>query len=497
MNPFRSARSLGGWLLPGYKHSAPISPDSVMSNLTPLRLAAREIFDETLRAVDAGEAVRGAVRLKDTRLSIRDTTIDLGNRSIYSIAIGKAAVPMALALESVLGGRLAGGLVAGAIANELSGPIGAMPPGKLTTRWRCFQGGHPFPNSTSLLAARDAFALLRRANGERALIIFLISGGGSAMIEWPISNDISLADLRAANQVLVNSGASISEINAVRRAFSAIKAGRLAAHAPDCDQITLIVSDVLPDDERNVASGPTLAPAEYGPQAQEVIARYDLAGRLPEAILRIAPAPPVKSDQIRNDSSQLREHFVLLDNNSALEAAATAAKRRGFVTEVARDVSDQAIEIGCEQMITRLEQLRRQKRDHSSKTLLCLISGGEFACPVRGDGLGGRNLETALRMAVDYQKRLTNEDQESNFVALCAGTDGIDGNSPAAGAIVDHTTIQRARAIGLDAEDFIKRSDAYSFFVALGDAIATGPTGTNVRDVRILLSSARDFVNVE
>jgi glycerate-2-kinase len=156
-----------------------------------------------------------------------------------------------------------------------------------------------------------------------------------------------------------------------------------------------------------------------------------------------------------------------------------------LITEMATDISDQPIAEGCRQLAERLNALRIKAKANSETKAdaVCLISGGEFACPVRGEGLGGRNLETALRLA---NQRASNSAQ---FVALCAGTDGIDGNSPAAGAIVDSTTGERARTIGLDPETFIDRSDAYSFFVALGDVIATGATGTNVRDVRILLSS--------
>jgi len=325
-----------------------------------------------------------------------------------------------------------------------------------------------------LLAATEAFDLLDRADQERALIIFLISGGGSAMFESPISEDITLPDVRAANKALVNSGASISEINAVRRAFSSVKGGRLANRAPNCEQLTLIVSDVPAGEERNVASGPTLFPATDAPNAAEVVARHNLRPQLPEAILRAIDAPV--SEPAATDSTLMREHFVLLDNNSALEAAAHGAQRAGFVAEVARVISDQPIEAGCVALMSQLEGMRAKAEVTKS---VCLISGGVFACPVKGDGIGGRNLETALRLALG---------SHNPFVALCAGTDGIDGNSPAAGAIVDHTTIARARAIGLDPEDFLKRSDAYSFFVALGDVVATGPTGTNVRDVRILLA---------
>ena len=449
-----------------------------MTNLTQLRLAAREIFDETLRAVDAGAAVRRAVRLDDLQLNVCDTTIDIGNRKIYSVAIGKAAFSMAYALEQSLGDSFTAGFISGPSAPSSTGKLEL----KLSSRWQSREGGHPLPNQASLAAANEAFELLRRANDERALVIFFISGGGSAMLEWPANETITLTDLRSANKALTNCGASIGEINAVRRAFSAVKGGRLAMRAPACDQITLIVSDVPPGEEQNVASGPTLAPPEDASNALEVIERYNLGTQLPESILRSVKSDPGSPE---DESTALRAHFVLLDNDTALEAAAEAARRRGFATELAEDISDEPIEEGCRQLIERLNTLNDQTKPSASSdtNVACLISGGEFACPVKGDGLGGRNLETALRLAMDG--RLSRQ-----FVALCAGTDGIDGNSPAAGAIVDSTTRARARALGLDPAAFLDRSDAYSFFVALGDAIATGATGTNVRDLRILLAAS-------
>jgi len=455
-----------------------------MSNLTQLRLAAREILNEALRAVDAGAAVRRAVRLEDLRLSVCDTVIDRPTqRPIYAIAIGKAAFGMAAALAEVLGERLAAGIVTSdprygtARASHRVARVANL-------YHTIFRGGHPEPNEESLAAAQACFDLLKRANEEGALIIFLISGGGSAMIEWPISGEITLADLRTANKALVNCGASITEINSVRRGFSAVKGGRLAECAPQCDQITLIVSDVPPGEERNVASGPSLAPSNDAPDAREVIGKYNLRSRVPETILRAIDAGPAASSP--TDATSLRMHFVLLDNQSGLKAAAEAARRRGFVTEIAGDISDQPIEDGCMALVQRMVQFRARRTESRSnpEESVCLISGGEFGCPVRGDGIGGRNLETALRLAMS-----PGLSGSESFVAICAGTDGTDGNSPAAGAIVDGGTIERARAIGLEPKDFLDRSDAYSFFVAIGDAIATGPTGTNVRDLRMLLHS--------
>ena len=448
-----------------------------MSNLLQLRIAAREMFDEALLAADPENAVRRAIRVQEAQLEIHGEAFGLGAAGVYSIAIGKAALSMAIALENIFGEKLNSGALAGTTKSRLLKEAG---PGSVSTRWHCFEGGHPFPNEASLAAAKEVFALLDRANEERALLVFLISGGGSAMLEWPISEEITLDDLRVANRVLIKSGASIAEINSVRRAFSAVKGGRLAARAPHCNQITLIVSDVPAGEERNVASGPTLPPSTIAPNATEVIARYDLRAQIPTAILRAIDAQSEISAIPSTNSTKLREHFVLLDNNDALQAAVDAATRRGFSAEIASDISDETIELGCERLRTRLKSLHE-----SNPAGVCLISGGEFACPVKGDGMGGRNLETALRLAIAANSTQSRFDP---FVALCAGTDGIDGNSPAAGAIVDHTTIDRARKIGLDPTDFLDRSDAYSFFVALGDAINTGPTGTNVRDVRILLA---------
>jgi hydroxypyruvate reductase len=279
----------------------------------------------------------------------------------------------------------------------------------------------------------------------------------------------------------VNSGASIAEINSVRRTFSAVKGGRLAARAPNCRQITLIVSDVPKRRERFVSSGPWLAPGTDDPSPAKVISRLNLRAQLPLSILDVVykPSPPERPAVAR------RAHFVLLDNSSAVEAAFAEALGRRTTVSTATDVRDQPIEVGCEKLLETLKS-RHNESAEVSGLHTCLISGGEFACPVRGNGIGGRNLETALRLAILAEQK---RDQIGEFVALCAGTDGVDGNSPAAGAIIDSTTIERARKIGLDPNDFLNRSDSYSFFVALGDAIMTGPTGTNVRELRILLKA--------
>lgn len=461
-------------------------------DLPELRHAASSIFDSALGSVDPGEAVRRAVRLDGSHLAIVDSSFDLAacSSGIYAVAIGKAALPMAIALEDVLGKHLREGLIAGPVADQPARRTLAAPQRKFSTAWRWCAGGHPLPNKASLVAAEESFGLLERANAVQAPLIFLISGGGSAMIEWPRNEQITLADLRIANRLLVSCGAKIAEINAVRRAYSAVKGGGLAQRAPRCDQLTLIISDTNPGDEAAVASGPTIHPPADAPKAAEVVARYPALSNLPASILATILAATAQSQPLAEESAQLRKHYVLLSNRTALEAAAAAARQRGFHTEIAYDVIEQPIEEGCQLLLSRLETLRRTAHNHGN---VCLISGGEFACPVRGDGIGGRNAESVLRCAleIDATSQEREQDPFQHTFVLSAGTDGIDGNSPAAGALADETTVARARALGLDTKTSLSASNAFGAFDKLGDTLVTGPTGTNVRDVRILLASGR------
>jgi len=467
-----------------------------MTDLATLQHTAREIFIDAIKRVDAGEAVRRAVRLEGSHLKIVNTTFNLKTRpaGIYSVAIGKAARPAASALTEILGERLTAGVItAPSTGNFTTDTASAIEPSQphiaFPDCWEVFAGGHPLPNRQSLDAARATFDILRRADDERALVIFLISGGGSALLEWPRDERTTLEELQQMNDALVSCGARIAEINVVRRATSAVKGGGLSSRAPHCDQVSLIVSDTGRGEEATVASGPTFDPPADAPDAASVVRRYKLEERLPESILRAIeqPAGMKEATRRRGDAEARREHYVLLDNERALEAAAEAARARGFAVEIARDVIEQPITEGCSQLLSRLFDLRR--RTVGEEGGACLISGGEFACPVRGRGMGGRNAESALRWALELDARGVEESSLSHTVALSAGTDGVDGNSPAAGAIADETTIERARHLHLDARGFLDESDAYSFFHILGDSIITGPTGTNVRDLRIMLSS--------
>jgi hydroxypyruvate reductase len=448
-----------------------------LNGLRELRTAAREIFDAALAAVDARRAVLDAVAFDGATLRVGGARFELrgGRSEVYSVALGKAAAAMASALDERLGEALAGGV--------LSAPPSGF---RLSGRWRVYAGGHPLPNGDSIEAARAAFELLRAADDAEAPVVFLVSGGGSAMLELPRDARLTLEELREANRVLVTCGAPIGEVNAVRRALSAVKGGGLASRAPRAKQVTLVVSDVAPGRAYDVASGPTLGAPPDPPDVAEIVSRYELASKLPAAVL-CAVEESLTHGPARTPPETQRTFQVLLDNASACEAAARAARERGFAVGLARDVAEQHVEEGAAELVLRLFSL------YAGGSGVCLISGGEFSCPVRGGGTGGRNSETALRVAFEFEKLSAGRGARAGLapahaVALCAGTDGIDGNSPAAGALADGTTVNRARALGLDAHKFLDESDAYTLFDKLGDAIVTGPTGANVRDLRILLA---------
>lgn len=423
-----------------------------------MRQSAVEIFHAALAAVDAREITRRAISVEHDVIKIVDGVIDL-QKPVYALAIGKAAGPMAQAIDEILGKHVAQGVI--------TCPEGSA--NQLSSKWQRFHGGHPFPNADSLAAGNASFKMLQQANTEKATVIFAISGGGSAMLEWPVRSDISLSDLQQTNRVLVTCAATIAEVNTVRRAFSAVKGGKLASLAPNANLITLIISDTNRGDEANVASGPTLSISTQS-NAAEIVKQFDLESKLPATILRAISESP-ESFVPKTENAR---HYVLADNRTAIEAAAAHALRIGFLPVVDESISEQPIAEGCRDLVEQVKALRAP---------VCLISGGEFSCPVVGDGVGGRNSETALRCAIAL------DGDEHDTVMLSLGTDGIDGNSPAAGAIADTTTLSRARAVDMNAEEFLARSDSYSFFAELGDAIITGPTGTNVRDLRMILKT--------
>jgi glycerate 2-kinase len=441
-----------------------------MPSAPDLKATARQIFQQTLGSIDIPNTMRTKLARKGSVIRCRGKEFDLARYAkIRVIALGKASLAMAEGLVAVCSPDfpLAGILVASA---PLSRPL----PG-----FEVFIGGHPIPNEQSFAAARAILKLLSEC-GSDSLVFFLLSGGGSALVELPLRDSISLADVQTLNRILVGCGAPIDDINAVRKHLSAIKGGRLTAAAPDAVKITLGVTDVPEGRESALASGPTLPDNTTVTDARRVIQQFDLRRKLPSSIRAIVEDPAGLPETPKSGDSIFRNaHFeIILGMRDLFQHAQSAAEAAGFHAICDNATDDWAIHDAAELL---LGELARLAKENPGKPV-AVIADGEVSSPVRGKGIGGRNAAFVL----DCISRIASQ----RIAVLSAGTDGIDGNSPAAGAVADGETLSRARTAGMDPADFDRRSDSYNFFEALGDAIVTGPTGNNLRDLRILLAAA-------
>ncbi len=440
---------------------------------TNLRSIALDIFHRTLAAIEVEAVIHQALQLNGKLLKANSTTVNLDEFSqVFVIAIGKAAEPMARAAQAILGAKITRGIVA---TSAMTGPA--------PTDFQVFIGGHPLPNQSSIDGAEAALQLLQSANDEKTLVLFLISGGGSAVFEKPIDEAISLDDLQAINRVLVGCGAVIGEMNVIRKFLSAVKGGRLANAANRATQISLYISDVNHDDLATISSGLTLPSNITNTEVERILTKYDLLNKFPPHVAKIVQSTDFSrlfpaTEKPTEIGTQNCAHHLLLDNRAALQIAQQIAEQDyDCVVKIAADLIEGDVEEMANIHLARLQTLRKNNLGKN----VCLLSGGEVVCPVRGNGQGGRNQEFVLRAAL-------NAEQDFPFAVLSAGTDGIDGHSPASGAVADESTIARAKDLQLAPQDYLQRSDSYNFFAALGDAILTGPTGNNVRDLRIFLS---------
>ena len=435
-----------------------------------LKQSAQEIFRATLAAIDIPSVMQRKLDRSGSRILANGVSYDLrAFDRILAVAIGKASIPMARGLAETLAPdfRAQGIVVA---------PSGAL---DIPQGLRLIVAGHPVPNEASFSAGRAILDLLLTAT-ERTLILFLLSGGGSSLVELPLDEQVSLAEMQALNRLLVTCGASIDEINAVRKHVSAVKGGRLAIAAGAATKITLAVTDVPEGQESALASGPTLPDPSTVANACEVIHRYDLLPRLPpvfrvrfERPESIAETPKADDPVFARDKNAFQ---ILLGRHDLFHAAHHASESREFVTICDNTTDNWPIEKAVDFLLAQLDAL---KKDNATKSV-AVIADGEVSSPVTGDGVGGRNLALVLHAATKIAGK--------KIAVLSAGTDGIDGSSPAAGAVADGETLMRAQSLQLDPADYFHRSDSYHFFRALGDAIETGPTGNNLRDLRILLA---------
>lgn len=434
-----------------------------MPDFEYMRQGARNIF---LHALKEASIERGFVRHVHYERGILRVCEDLYNLHSYSsvlvISLGKAAHTMVEALSQRVGTSLQG-IVASSVQ-----------PLTQVRGFRYFHGGHPTPNAESIQAAS---AILRALESQpaSALVIFLLSGGGSSIVEKPIDDEISLDDLIVTYRALVLSGATISEINTVRKHLSAVKGGRLARAASAAQQVSLLVSDVPDNTPDALASGPTMPDSTTVEDCYRLADQYGLLREFPQTTRELFDRHALEETPKSDDPAFHRARWwPVLTNQSAIEEASVAAERAGFIVHLDNSCDDWDYAKAADFLLQRVRELRKQFSP------VCLISGGEITVKVANGGVGGRNQQFALACA----EKIAGE----NITVLSAGTDGVDGNSTAAGAIADGTTLERARNRGLDARTALARFDAFPFFKALGDTIETGPSGNNLRDLRILLA---------
>ncbi|HJS98401.1 MAG TPA: DUF4147 domain-containing protein [Terriglobales bacterium] len=428
-----------------------------------MRQTAHDIFLFALREASIEKAFRRHVHLDRSVLRIGDDLYDVsGERRVFAVSIGKAAYTTMDCLHAQLGSRLTG------IA------VGATEAAEHRLGVQYFRGGHPVPSSESWRAAEAVLRALKQ-QGPAALVIFLLSGGGSALLEKPIDDNISLEDLMGTYQALVLSGATIVEINAIRKHLSAVKGGRLAQAAAPARQVSILVSDVPDNAPDALASGPTLPDSSTAEDCYRVAEKYELVAQLPESSRRLFAERRLEETPKAGDDAFARSRWwTVLSNAELRQAAAGAAAPAGFAVTIDNSCDDWDYAPAADHLLGRLRELRQ------GVSRVCLISGGEVTVRVTDEGQGGRNQQFALYCA----QKIAGE----TITILSAGSDGIDGNSLATGAVVDGTTLARAEAKGLDAAAALSKFDAFPFFEALGDAIVTGPTGNNLRDLRVLLA---------
>jgi len=435
--------------------------------MADLKYLARLIFRETLASINIPAAMQRKVRVAGTMLHCGEVAFDLRAFSqIRVVAIGKAAHVMLEGLRYTLPASL-----------EFDGVASApTPPAHPLSGIKYFVGGHPIPNADSWNSAKAALSVLAQCD-ESTLVFFLLSGGGSALSELPFDSRLTLEDVQDFYRTLVTCGASIAAMNAVRKHFSAVKGGRLAAAAGSATKITLAVTDVPADQESALASGPSLPDPTTRADVERILAEFKMLQKFPPPICRWVQEGKMRETPKDTDPAFANAHFVLLlGMDDLFHRAHFASEAKGFFTCCDNSTDDWPVEKAAENLLGQLGALQAA----SPSRRVALIADGEVSSPVTGNGIGGRNSTFVLACVENIVGR--------RVAVLSAGTDGIDGNSPAAGAVADGETLARAMSVGLHPGDAFQRSDAFTFFARLDDAIVTGPTGNNLRDLRILLS---------
>jgi glycerate 2-kinase len=439
-----------------------------------LRKQALTIFRAAVKAADPVEAVLRSFRLRGGSLEAGGHGYKLNRfERIFVIGAGKASAAMARAVERVLGRQISGGLI-----NVKYGHTAML------KRIELNECGHPDPDEAGVRGAARIAAIADQA-GERDLVICVISGGASALLPAPAA-PVTLAEKQAITRLLLRCGADIGEINAVRKHISSIKGGQLARLAFPASVISLLLSDVIGDTLDVIGSGPTVADASTFADAQAVLRKYGIDRKAPAAVrerIERGVAGEIPETPKPGDPALSRTQNVVVGSNLlAVNAAAAKARELGLRTMVLSTFIE-----GETRDVARMHAaIARQARVYGQplRGPACIITGGETTVTIRGNGKGGRNQEFALAAAIDL-------DGLDDVLILSGGTDGTDGPTNAAGALADGRTCRRAAKLGLIAKEYLANNDSYHFFEPLGDLLITGPTNTNVMDVRLILIGAK------
>ncbi len=408
-----------------------------MSTDSTMRALARDIFLHALGESSIEKAFARHVHYDRGVLRVCDDLYDLRSYSrVFVVSLGKAGHQMAevLALQA---GTTVGGIIADPIVHSHQLP-----------GYRYFAGGHPHPNEESVRAADAILKSLGTLNSE-SLALFMISGGGSAVVEKPADSDISLADLAAAYRTLVNSGAPIAQINAVRKHLSAVKGGRMARAARGAQQVSILVSDVPENALDSLASGPTMPDSSTVDDCYRIVTEHSILQEFPDSVRELFDKRALEETPKKDDPAFARSRWwKVLSNETAERAAAEIASQHGFVVEIDHKCADWDFAKAADYLLARLRTLQQEVPK------ACIVSGGEVTVKVDANaGTGGRNQHFALYCT----EKIAGE----NITVLSAGTDGIDGNSPAAGAVVDGTTAERARTAGLEVSTYFSEFNAF------------------------------------
>jgi hydroxypyruvate reductase/glycerate 2-kinase len=435
----------------------------MVASMEEMRSIVEGIFRAALAAVDPGRAV--AEQTEGLRARYREGKFE----RCLVIGFGKAAFPMALAIEENLGDLIDTGVIIVPYGHAGTG----------LRKVRAIEAGHPLPDASGVRGTEELIGLADQAD-ERTLVVALVSGGGSALLVSPWEG-ITLAEKQTATSLLLKAGAGIGELNAVRKHLSRAKGGRLAALLHPATTVSLVVSDVIGNRLDVIASGPTAPDPSTFADALAVLEKYQLLEEMPQAVLRhlMAGSAGRLPETPKEEAPVFRRvgNRIIADNRMALAAAREAAAGCGLNVEIlSAEIAGEAREAGrwLAHKAIAAQCARR------AELPLCLLSGGETTVTVRGKGVGGRNMELALAFAREI-------DGVAGITLLSAGTDGRDGPTDAAGAVVDGNTIPHGKKMGLNPSAFLADNDSYSFFHREGGLFVTGPTGTNVMDIQVVV----------